>query len=106
MGLTARTVETVPRLHLQGWTISAVRAQLAAHRWQRFGRAVLLHNGPPTEGERRAIALINCGAHALLTSFTGAGVLGLTGWHRDVTHALVLGGTRVHRVAGAPVRVH
>lgn len=103
---SGRTVDTVPHLMTLGWTISAVRAQLAAHRWQRFGRAILLHNASPDVNERRAIALFNCGEHALLTSFTGAAVLGLTGWERDITHVLVPGATRVRRVAAAPVRVH
>jgi hypothetical protein len=39
------TVESRPSLARQGWTPSAVRAQLDARRWQRVGRAVVLHNG-------------------------------------------------------------
>ncbi|MBE7190603.1 hypothetical protein [Jatrophihabitans endophyticus] len=101
-----RTVEASAALLRRGWTADEIRAQVVAHRWQRFGRVVLLHNGAPDLDERRAIAMLNCGDHAVLTSFTGAEVLGLRGWERPTTHVLVAGGTRVRRVAVAPVRVH
>lgn len=101
-----RTVEASAVLAQRGWRSDEVRAQVLAHRWQRFGRAMLLHNAAPDADERRAIALVNCGVAAVLTSFTALEVLGMTGWERPVTHVLVVGGTRVRRVAVAPVRVH
>jgi hypothetical protein len=98
------SVVTTVDLRRAGWSDEAVRAQLAARRWQRFGRVVVLHGGPPTLAERRGIALLNCGGRALLTAFTAAELHGLRGWERPTTHVLVPAGTRVRDVAG--VRLH
>ena len=92
-------------LRRAGWSEGAVRAQLAARRWQRFGRAVVLHGGPLTPDDRRRIAVMNCGDRALLTAFTAAELHGLRGWERPTIHVLLPAGTRVGDV-GSPVRLH
>lgn len=89
-----------------GWTDSGVRAQLRAHRWQRFGRAVVLHNGTPSAAEVRRIAVLNCGPRAVLTAFSAAEEFGLRGWEREPTHVLVPGGAHIQRVPGLQVRAH
>jgi hypothetical protein len=100
------TVTCSTDLQRHGWTAAAVRGHLDARRWQRVGRAVVLHNGPLTPDERRHVALLNCGPRAVLTAFTAAEVLGLTGWERDAIHVLVPGGARITRPPGIPLRVH
>jgi hypothetical protein len=92
-------------LRSAGWSKAAVRSQLAARRWQRFGRAVVLHGGPLTTGDRHGIALMNCGERALLTAFTAAELHGLRGWERPTIHVLLPAGTRAHDVV-SPVRLH
>ena len=71
-----------------------IRAQVAAGRWQVWGKAVVLHNTAPTVEQRRHAALINCGPRAVLTSFTAAEAWGLKGWARDEVHVLAPAGTR------------
>lgn len=94
------------RLLRSGWTPDAVRAQLDAHRWQRCGRALVLHNGPLHPDELAVIALENSGPRAALTAFTAAQQSGLQGWERDAIHVLVPGGARVCRVPGLRMRIH
>ncbi|HEU5271608.1 MAG TPA: hypothetical protein VFU36_16895 [Jatrophihabitans sp.] len=60
-----------------------MRAQLAARRWQLCGNAVVLHNGVLSRRQGWDAALINTGPRAILTGFTAAEYLGLTGWQRD-----------------------
>lgn len=100
------TVESLPSLLRQSWTRSAVRAQFDARRWQRVGRAVVLHNGELSDEERARAALINCGPRAALTAFTGAEMRGLTGWHRDEVHVLVPNGARITRPPGLHIVPH
>jgi len=99
------SVATSVDLVREGWSDDEVRAQLAARRWQRHGRAVVLHGGSPTPAERRRVVLLNCGERALLTAFTAAEVHGLRGWARPTVHVLVPAGARVREV-GEPVRLH
>jgi hypothetical protein len=66
---------------------------------------VVLHSGPLTPGDRRGIALVNCGNRALLTAFTAAELHGLRGWERSTIHVLLPAGTRVCDVV-SPVRLH
>ncbi len=98
-------VVTMAELRRAGWSGGAVRAQLAARRWQRFGRAVVLHSGPPTPAERRHVVLLNCGKRALLTAFTAAELHGLRGWERPAVHILLRAGTRVRDIE-VSVRLH
>lgn len=100
------TVALAADLRRWGWTVGALRSQLDARRWQRVGRAIVLHNGPLQPEERRQVALLNCGPRAALTGFTAATELGLTGWERESVHVLVPGGARITRVPGIPLRVH
>jgi hypothetical protein len=93
-------------LTASGWSVSAVNAQLRARRWQRVGRAIVLHNGVLSVAERRRAALLNCGSPAALTAFTAAEEFGLRSWERPRIHVLVPGGTHVTRPAGLNMRVH
>jgi hypothetical protein len=106
--LTPNTSLVVTRADLasRGIGASAVAANIAAHRWRRSGTAVVLHAGPLTAAERREVALINCGPHSVLTSFTALEVLGLRGWERDEVHVLAPSGTRKPRIDEAAVRLH
>jgi hypothetical protein len=99
-------VSTMPTMLAMGRTESEVRAQVRAGRWQRFGRAIVLHNAEPTREDIRRIVLANSGRRAVLTAFTALEDHGMQGWERDETHLLVPGGTRVRRIPGLPVRVH
>ena len=105
-GVASVRVRSLSRLIREGWTHSQVRATLDARRWQRFGNVIVLHNAALTQHDRHAVALLNCGPGALLTSFTAAEVHGLTGWSRGVTHVLVPGGRHVVHVPAAPARLH
>jgi hypothetical protein len=96
----------VAALIAAGWSPAAIRAQVEARRWQRIGRAVILHNGAPTPAERRRAALIVLGPRAALTSFTAAEEWGLSGWEREPIHVLVPRGARVRRPAELLIRVH
>jgi hypothetical protein len=100
------TVTDLSSLLAGGWTYSAVRAQLQARRWQRLGRAIVLHNGRATHPELCRVALVNCGARAVLTAFTSLAELGLRSWEREQLHVLVPGGTHVPRMAEFPLRLH
>ena len=81
----------------------AIRAQLDAERWGRYGRAVVLHNARPTAWEWRRVLLINCGPRALLTSFTALEEWGLRRWERTAAHVLVPYGVRPPRFRGLVV---
>lgn len=100
------TVTTARQLLHAGWSEAAIRAQLAARRWQRIGRAIIRHNGPLTREQACCAAVLVLGPRALLTSFTALARSGLQGWQRDHIHVLVPRGARVPRSIGLPLRVH
>jgi hypothetical protein len=99
-------VTALAELARHGWTASAVRAQLAAGRWQRIGRAIVRHNGELSREQVCDVALVNLGPRAMLTSFTALEQAGLRGWERDPVHVLVPRGARVRRPPGIALRVH
>lgn len=112
---TAAAARSLPHLaavitagDLYGWgvTRSQIRANLAAHRWRRFGRAILLHNHDPTKQDWWDIARVNCGPRSVLTAFTVAEALGLRGYERDEVHVLAPPGTRRPHVDGLRLRLH
>ncbi|MGH8861621.1 MAG: hypothetical protein ACRDVG_10370, partial [Jatrophihabitantaceae bacterium] len=100
------TVLLPAQLSARGFSAAAIAARVSARRWRRFGRALVLHNGPLRREEAQRASLLNCGPRAVLTSFTAAEVLGLDNWRRDDTHVLVPGGTRIRRVTQLSTRVH
>ncbi len=83
-----------------------IRAQLAAHRWQRCGLAIVLHNGPLSAQQRWSSALINVGPRSMLAAFTAAQYLGLRGWERDEIHVLAAVGVAKPVVPALPIRLH
>lgn len=101
-----QAITSVSRLLRSGWTRDTVRAQLDAHRWQRCGRALVMHNGPLHPDELAVVALENAGPRAALTAFTAAQQCGLQGWERDAIHVLVPAGARVCRPPGLRMRIH
>ncbi len=88
-----RMVTTAAGLSRLGVSRSALVSNLAARRWQRCGKAIVLHSGPLTRDQRWRVALINCGPATVLTSFTAAQFAGLRGWERDQVHVLGHSGT-------------
>ena len=100
------TIVTAADLRSWGWSSAAIRAQIHARRWQRAGRAIVLHNGPLQGEERRHVALLNCGPRAVLTAFTAAEEHGLSGWERKRIHVLVPAGARVARPRDPAIRLH
>lgn len=102
----ADVVTSARRLGMEGWTSSEIRSQLRARRWQRIGRAIIRHNGPPSPAELRRAALIVLGPRALLTSFSALEEVGLQGWKRPEIHVLVPRGARVHRPEQLALRIH
>jgi len=92
-----RGVASNEQLHRMGFTRHAVAAQLDAGRWQRIGRAVVLHNGTPTRNQLLAIALLCHGPGAVLTSFTALTGYGLLGWDRPEIHLVGPRGVRRYR---------
>lgn len=83
-----------------GISRSTTHAHLRAGRWQRIGRAIVLHNGPLSREDRERAYLISCGSRSALTSFSAAVHWGLRGWEREQIHLLVPAGVRDPRLPG------
>jgi hypothetical protein len=108
-----RKVMTAAQLIRAGATRSQIAANIAACRWQRCGRAIVLHCGELSRDERWSAALANIGRGSVLTSFTALEYAGLTGWERPEIHVLAPRGTPpctlpdlgiiTHRSLGWPV---
>lgn len=90
-----RLVTTWSRLQAAGYSAAHIRAQLAAGRWQRFGHAIVLHNGPLSPAQRLRVGLVHAGPSALLTALTALAVYGLKGWEREAVYVIVPRGGRV-----------
>ena len=97
---------TTAHLLKSGATRSRVRANLDAGRWQRLGRAIVLHTGPLTRDERWHAALINVGPRSVLTAFTAAEFAGLNGWERPCIHVLAPYGAKCRTVPDLAVTLH
>src|SRR4051794_41206073 len=97
-----QTVRRITGRSNDGFSEGDVRGQIAARRWQRFGRAVVLHNGALHPAERRGVALINAGPPPLLTALPGAPGLRLPGWGKAAVDVLVPGGARGRRPPHVP----
>jgi hypothetical protein len=87
-------ISDVASLIRAGISYDAIEAQVRARRWQRLGRAIVLHNSELTVWQQRRAALANLSARSLLTSFTSIEELGLQRWERPEIHVLVPSGTR------------
>lgn len=101
-----RMVWSAADLHAIGVTDSVIRANLAADRWQRCGRAIVLHSGTLTQHERWRAGLVNAGRRSLLTSFTAAEFAGLSGWERPEIHVLGPPGAASVSRAQLPLTLH
>ena len=83
-------------------TPGAIRAQLAAHRWQRPCRGVLVtHNGPLSLEQRRWVALLHAPAGSVLSGPTAAALDGLVGFESDIIHVTMPPGRRSRSLEGA-----
>jgi hypothetical protein len=102
----ARLIMTWTELRERGWSPDAIRAQVKAGRWRRWGYAIALHNGPLTREQRWAVARIHGGPRALITGFTSAEACGLTGWERETVDVLVPLGARRNAKSPVAFRVH
>lgn len=100
------TVASIAELTSQGVTHAQIRAKVAALRWRRIGRAVVLHRGELTRPEGWAVALANCEPGSGLASFTALEAQGLRGWERDEIHLIASAGARRLPALGFPVRLH
>lgn len=92
-----RGVASGEQLRRMGFTRHALTAQLDAGRWQRIGRAIVLHNGALSRHQLLTVALLCHGPRALLTSFTALAGYGLIGWEREDIHLIGPRGIRRHR---------
>ena len=99
-------VTTAADLHAAGVTRAQVNAQLRARRWQRWGHAIVLHNGPLSREQRWQVARVHGGPQAVLTAFTAAQSFGLRSWDRRETHLLLPRGARVVHGSPVPLRIH
>lgn len=67
-----------------------VRAQLAARRWQRPVRGVIVtHNGPLTAHQRRLAAVSGCAPGAVLGGLTALSIDGFTGFEEADVHVVL-----------------
>jgi hypothetical protein len=98
-------VVTRAQLRELGYDRHAVRAQIAARRWQAFGpRVVVLHNGPLTPRQQRWRAVLS--QHlAALCGLTAAAEYGLTGFSDEAVHVVVPYGARTTPVPDARIHV-
>lgn len=102
-----RTVFVMIELEGLGFTRSQVKARLAARRWQKFGRAYVLHRGALSRDERREVALANSHASVVLASFTALEKGGLKRWERERIYLLGPMGIKQPRVVGGiDLRLH
>jgi hypothetical protein len=101
-----RLVLTWDLLLQQGHTPAEIRAQLDARRWRRWGRAIVVHNGPLSRQQKWYVARVHGGPHALLTGFTAAEACGLRGWSRDVVDILMPVGARGSDRSPVPICRH
>lgn len=90
---TAQAVRAV------GWGV--LRAQLAARRWQRPRRGVVvLHNGPLTERQQSWVALLACPPGSALGGLSGLGFDGLEGFTSTTEQVVVPEGNRRLQLPG------
>jgi len=93
------------QLHERGYDKDAIRANVAAQRWQAIGRkVVVLHNGPLTPRQREWVAVIGQ-RDAALAGLTAAAGFGLRGFDDDAVHILIPHGTRRHALPGVKLHV-
>jgi hypothetical protein len=101
-----RKVMTPAQLIRAGATRSQITANIAARRWQRCGRAIVLHCGELSRDERWSAALANVGRSSILSSFTALEYAGLTGWQTPAIHVLAPPGTPPCKLQAFEVVMH
>jgi hypothetical protein len=101
-----RFITTWGALLRHGYTAAQVRANLDAARWQRWGHAIALHNGPLSREQRWYVALMHGGVRSLVTGFSALEAAGLSGWERDRVDVLVPISARGVQGCPIPLRLH
>ncbi|NUR06917.1 MAG: hypothetical protein HOQ22_09600 [Nocardioidaceae bacterium] len=100
-------VATVAQLVGAGLTRDAVRAQVAARRWQRVGRhCVVTHNAGLSRQQWAWVAVLDHPGRVALGGMTGLEIRGFRffGDQMDKLHVVVTRGTTYHRFP--PVKIH
>jgi hypothetical protein len=93
------------QLYRAGWTRWQVAAELRGHRWQRFGRQVLItHNGPLSRRSMWWAAVLEVSPRAALAGGAALVAAGLAGVRVDEIDVAVPKSARPRRPAG--IRVH
>jgi hypothetical protein len=82
-----------------------IRNQLAARRWQLFGRVVVLHNGPITRTQQLWVAVLNHRVPSALAGLTACEWLGLKGFESPTIHVMSPFGARPLRLPGVTTHV-
>jgi hypothetical protein len=77
-----------------GFDSHAVLHRTEAGRWQTLGLAVVVHNGPITERERRWAAVLSARPPAALAGATALALYGLRGFQSTFVHVLVAANAR------------
>ena len=99
-------VATIEQLVGQGLTESAVRAQVAARRWQRQGsRCVVAHNHLLTRRQQMWVAILDPVGLTALAGMSALEVAGFRFFGREVEciHVVVRRGARYHRMPGVTI---
>lgn len=87
-----------------GLSAAAIRAHLAASRWQRVHRGIYCtYTGPLTRSSRQWAALLYCGEGATLGYETAGALYGLVGEPSDRVHVVVDARRRVRSTPGVVV---
>jgi hypothetical protein len=82
-----------------------VRHEVRARRWRLLGRAVVLHRGPMTEGQRHWVAVLHLGDASALYGLTALTAQGFKGWERAEVHVVTPHGSRLRRLPWMEVHV-
>jgi hypothetical protein len=100
-------VATRPQLAEEGWSWSAIRAQIDGRRWQELNEHVVVnHNGPLTHRQRMWAAYLSAPQPAAMCGLTAMAQWGVTGYETEDVHIVVRRGARLMPVRGLTIVVH
>lgn len=93
------------QLHEHGYDKDAIRANVAARRWQPIGRSVVvLHNGPLTQHQRKWAGVIGQ-TDGALAGLSAAVEFGFHGFDDDTVHILIPHGARPRPLPGVKIHI-
>lgn len=100
-------VATRPQLADEGWSWSAVRAQVDSHRWQELNEHVVVnHNGPLTHRQKMWAVYLSAQQPAAMCGLTAMAQWGISGFETEDVHIVVRRGARPMPVRDVNVVVH